>query len=553
MRRVAQVSAALWLVCGALACGSSGGQPGLYEYDWQALIPGPGEDGFDADLAAVARMRDRQFHVFHALPTGLNAEISIDRAKTTERQAIEDFLRQDDGWDFEGFSGLRTEEIVDGWWKVAGAYAGMGVAADAFRYGTLRDQHYPAEQIDRAREQLLTGLDGLARAIEITGVEGVIARGFASRVYAGGGQTEQTTPLFDLSGDPLPPEKTNGTWREDNSGLHPDFVWEDSCSRDMLIGWVTGMGAAWEVIELDAAIGEQVKERLRAQASQLVRAYMRVGPSGYDLEIPDADGRLTFHGYLNENNVDRMYLDGARNGFYAIMALGIIGALADIVDDPAVDAYLDETLIEQRGLAVIAKENSLLINFDAMTNFSNYNMAFQGAWLALRHIRPSQARRDLQIALDHELYDTPGYDFQPVEFSHAFFDLTWAAGMCGAAAGQACQKAPDQAAIDRGLQTLREFPAPPFFEFERVNCDEDELAAGVCLAEDGQTELTVLGEVGRNGDLIVAEPLPMRLRPPSNYYWRSNPYRPNGGAQGAGMFAGPDFRIGYWMGRWVRR
>lgn len=553
MRVLMVASGVFWLAVGAAACESSGGKQGLYEYDWQGLIPGPGEEGFDAELAAVADQRDRQFHVFHVLPTGLNAEISIAPERVDERRAIEDFLRQADAWDFEAFSGLRVEQVVDAWWKVAGAYAGVGVAADAFRYGTLRDQNYPPDQVERARAQLLTGLDGLGLAVEITGVEGVVARGFANRDYAGAGQDVQTTALFDANGDPLPLEKNNGTWREDNSGRFPDFVWEDSCSRDMLIGWVVGLGGAWEVIADDETIGQALKDRLRALASELVQAYMRVGPNGYDLEIPDADGRLTFHGYLNENNVDRMYLDGVRNGFHAIMALGIIGALADIVAEPAVSDYLEQELIEQRGLAVIAKENSLLLNFDAVTNFSNYNMAFQGAWLALRHIRPAQARRDLQSALEHELYDTPGFDFQPVEFSHTFFDFTYAAGLCGAAAWQGCQRELDQAAIERGLQTLREFPAPPYFEFARINCDEQELAAGVCLAEDGQTELTVLGEVGRNGDLIVAEPLPMRLRPPSNYHWRSNPYQPNGGSAGSGMFAGPDFRIGYWLARWTRR
>lgn len=535
------------------ACGSSNGGGGLYRYDWSALIPGPGEPGHDAELAEVARQRDRQFHVFHTPPTGLNTELQVTRDRTAARQAIEDFLHQDDGWDFEAFSGMRVEEAIDGWRKVAGAYAGVGVAADAYRYGTLRDQHYPETQIERAREQLLRSLDGLARAVEITGVEGVIVRGLANTDYPGAGENEDLTPLFDDEGKPLPPEKDNGTWRADNSGRHPDFIWEDSCSRDMLIGWVMGFGAAWEVVAGDPAIDQAVKDRLHQHAAELVAAYMRVGESGYDLEIPDADGRLTFHGYINENNVDRMYIEGARNGFYAIMALGIVGALAAIVDDPSVTAYLEHELIEQRGLAAIAAENSLLINFDAVTNFSNYNMAFDGAWLALRHIEHPAARRGLQTALQVELYDTPDHDFQPIEAGQSFFDFTYAAGMCGASAAHGCTDTLDQAAVDRGLQTLREFPAPPFWEFTRVNCDEAEIASGDCVAVDGQTELTVLGHVGRNGGLMVAEALPMRLRGPSNFYWRSNPFKPNGGSDGPGMYAGPDFRLAYWMGRWARR
>ena len=124
--------------------------------------------------------------------------------------------------------------------------------------------------------------------------------------------------------------------------------------------------------------------------------------------------------------------------------------------------------------------------------------------------------------------------------------------MCDSAANNPCQLEPEQVVIDRALETLQEFPEPPFFEFERINCDDAEILSGDCVAEDG-TQLTVLGEVGRNGDLITAEPLPMGIRPPSNFYWRSNPYKPNGGSDGAGMFAGPDFRLAYWMGRWVRR
>jgi hypothetical protein len=192
------------------------------------------------------------------------------------------------------------------------------------------------------------------------------------------------------------------------------------------------------------------------------------------------------------------------------------------------------------------------VNMDNITNFSNYNMAFDGAWLALRFIEGDQARADLREALEVQLYDTPGERFQPVEQKQSFFDLVYTAGMCDSAANSPCRSEPDQPVIDRALETLKEFPEPPFFEFERVNCDETEIQTGDCTAEDG-THLTVLTEKDRGGDAITAEPLPMRIRPPSNYYWRSNPYKPNGGSAGSGMFAGPDFRLAYWMGRFIRR
>jgi len=530
------------------ACGEEEKKP--YEYSWQALIPGPAEEGFDADLAAVARRRDRQYHVFHVLPTGVNAEISISQDKTVERQAVVDFLENDDGWDFEASSGYRVLDVVDAWWKVAGMYGGAGLAADAYRYGVMRDQNYPKEEVDRARTQLLRGLDALHMAFAITGIEGIV-RGFSNHTHPGG--DNQTTPLFDGQGNPLPEPKDNGTWRQDNSGgLYPDFLWEDSCSRDMLIGWMVGMGAAWEVIEDDKTISGDIKDTMRDDALGLANNLRTVRENGYDLELEDADGRTTYHGYLNENNLDRMYVDGVRNGFYTIMALGVLGVLAEVAGDPDLDTYLYRDLIEHREFAQIARENLLLVNMEEVTNFSNYNMAFDGAWLSLRFIEDEQARADLREALATQLYDTPGKKFQPVEQQQSFYDLVYIAGMCDASADSPCKTEPDQEAIDRAVETLREFPEPPFFEYERINCDEAEIQSGSCVAEDG-TQLTVLGEVGRNGDLITAEPLPMRIRPPSNYYWRSNPYKPNGGSAGSGMYAGPDFRLAYWMGRFIRR
>ncbi len=546
---------ALVLSCLGLSFCSCSAQPShqLYTYDYSTLIPGPGEDGYDAQLEATARMRDRQFHVFHTLPTGLNAEVRISVDKTEERAAVERFLLEDDGWDFESFSGYKVEQVVDSWWKVAGAYAGAGLAADAFRYGTMRDQNYPEVDVDLAREQFLKALDGLALAVEINGVEGVIVRGFANTTYAGDGQNVELVPLYDEDGNPLPEEKNNGTWRADNSGKYPDYVWEDSCSRDMLIGWVLGFGAAWEVMADDGSIPDSYKTRLRKHASELVHALMRVPESGYDLEIPDADGRPTFHAYMNENYVDRLLVPGIRNGFYSIMALGIVGTFAYVTQETDVVDYLENDLIKNRDLPTIAAEHSVELNLGNITSFSNYNMAFDGAWLALRYIRDQHARSILKKALSEQLYDTPGEDFQPIEEAQSLYDFVYVTGMCGASAENPCTSEVDESALERGMLSLRDFPAPPFWDTKRENCDPAELESGVCVADDGVTELTVLGEVGRKGSLIVAEPIPMKLRPPSNYYWRSNPYEPNGGGDGSNMLPGPDFRLAYWLGRWVRR
>lgn len=514
-----------------------------------SLLPGPADAGHDAALATKARRMDRVFHAAVAWGTGVNAEVNI-AADHPGRETIQRWLDEDEGYDLESWSGQPMTELVDGWTKAAGAYAGAGVAADAFRYGALRDEGADCAEIEVARDQLHRSLAGLHRAVAITGVPGVIARGYA-RNDLPGGESIETVPLFDDNGDPLPEEKTNGTWRDDNSGLYPDYVWEDSCSRDQLIGWAIGFGAAWEVIAADPTIDGAAKDALQADAVALARGLMVVGAEGYDLEIPDADGRVTYHGYMNEQSVDRYYLPGAENGQNALLAIGIIGALAAASGDPDASDYLDEELLGERGLADMAVRTSGLIDFGPSSNYSGYNMGFAGGWLAQRMVCDESARTHLRAAVDTSQYERPGRERQPAEQSQALYHIAALQARLGGGAWSDPDGDFDATVLERTLVVLDEFPEAPFFTDVTENCDAGEIESGLCEAADG-TVLHLLGPVGWNDALVAEEPVPMRLRPHSNYFWRSNPYEVNGGSVGQ-LYGGVDFRFVYWMGRWVRR
>ena len=69
--------------------------------------------------------------------------------------------------------------------------------------------------------------------------------------------------------------------------------------------------------------------------------------------------------------------------------------------------------------------------------------------------------------------------------------------------------------------------------------------------EDG-TELPLDTAAGRGDALVATIPVPMRIRPPSNYFWRSDPYRVNGDGDANALYPGVDFRLAYWMGRHLR-
>ena len=142
------------------------------------LLPGLGQEGYNEELEQLARLYDRQFYAFNAFPSAANQDLSVDPLEEADREAIRAFLQDGDGWDFEAETGLKETDIITSWHKVAGLYGGVGMAADAYRYGVLRDQGYDEVEIDRAREFLLRVLDSLHLATSITGVPGVIARGF---------------------------------------------------------------------------------------------------------------------------------------------------------------------------------------------------------------------------------------------------------------------------------------------------------------------------------------------------------------------------------------
>jgi hypothetical protein len=531
------------------------------------VVPGPGQEGYDAALDAKASRLERAFRAFSAEAMGLNTDVGISDAG--DRALVEAFLADDAAHDFAAHAGKAASEVVTHQAKVAGLYAGVGAAADAYRYLVLRDQAAPSDEIERARAALSATLDGLHAAVAITGAPGVIARGLARVDRPGDGPSVTPVPLFDAEGHALPLEKSNGTWRADFSAdqAYPNLVWEDSVSRDMYIGWVAGYAAAWEAIRDDPAFSVDAKARLQADALAVARQLMVVRASGYDLEVPDADGRTTFHGWLNEHNLDgKVYSPSIRNGFHAIMALGCVAGWVFVTDDPELKAWLYDSLLGERKLHdIVTDEVFRLLDAGAISNYSNYNMAFMGAWLALRYLDDPLVRAQLVDAVETQMYDRPGKDRQPADFQYSLYDFVYAEGLFGASAvlattgALAADVAKADAAVARGLQTLGWFPEAPYWDVKVQNCPGWDCSAEpfvegptACEADDGSA-WTAMGCVGRNDDLITKEPFLMNHLPPSNYHWRSNPYVPNGGGDGSRLLPGVDFRFAYWIGRVMER
>ncbi len=550
-RNTADITADLEAVDSMADAASMDTQQDAITWKTGRLFPGPGERGYDADLGAKAWRFDRTFWVLHAAVCGLDCEARVPKDHQADRGLIEKFVRAEGNWDFQAVTGKKVTDVITGWTKIPGLYAGMGIGADAYKYALLRDSNADSARVARARKILLSDLDIMHIAFTIGGVRGVVARSLARKDVPGDAQSIKPTPLFDDQGNPLPKKKNNGEWREDNSGLYPDYYWEDSISRDYIMGWAFAAAAASEVIRNDPAFPQRVKKRLARDAADVVWGLRQVRKSGYDLEIVDADGRTTYNGYLNEKAFERIYLPNIENGFYALMALGIVGAFTYAAQDPAAEKYLYEELIKKRKLPEIAKSNIMLVDMGLQTNFSNYNMAFTCAFMAQRYLKDRVAVNMVRDTIRTKLYDIPGHKRQPKEQYQAWYDIIEAAAVSGDNVFFGPDSTTDADAVNRAVKSLTDFPALPCWDTKRENCDQAEIDSGECVLDDG-AKVKVLGNKGRNHDLICEQVIPMAVRPPSNYHWRSNPYIPNGGGDGSTLMAGVDFRVAYWTARYVK-
>lgn len=520
---------------------------------WQSLVGGPGQTGHDPALAQKVARYDRLHEALVTRATGLAGTITL-KPDASARQKLDAFLgapwAEDDldpTDDLAQYAGLDAFDLVTAWGKSTGMYAGSEVAADAFRYGVLRDRGGSCTDVARVRAMLLASLDALHAVTAIAGGKGSIARSVGRRDLPGDGQIA-LTPLADGAGNPLPPEKNNGTWRADASpdGAYPKLAWEDSCSRDMLFGWTFAMAATWEVVRADATVPQATKDRLRADAKGILDGLRKVRPSGKDLELWDPDGRRTYHGNLHETSIDRQYI--LQNGVASMMALGEVAALAFVVDDAASKAYLAE-LTGPRALPQATTQSMSVIALGGdSSNHSAFNMLFMTAWLAERYLPDPSVRAVLEKPV-RDVY-APLFGESPATWGQSFFDLVAAHAAGKGAVGVPVSPATDSNALARAEATLRGFPEAPYYARTVENCDAGEIASGTCLLNDGTTVVKLSN--GKAG-LLADRALPMALRPPSNFFWRTSPFLVNGAGDPNVVYPGSDLRMAYWLGRWVRR
>ncbi|MBX7194023.1 MAG: hypothetical protein K1X94_18355 [Sandaracinaceae bacterium] len=520
----------------------------------QSLVAAPDDPAHDAALAShidgIARVQDAVL----SRPVGFGLEAYT--ADEGHRATIASFVASGES-DFVAATGQHPYAVIDAYGEQGdlGMFGGVQAAGLAWRYVVLRDHGGTPEEIGRAREALLRAIEGLHWFTAVTGEPGCVVRGLMRVTPEDGepplpGERPSTLPLLDAMGMPQPADKV-ATWREDRSGSLPFLVWMDDTSKDQLDGYVLALGAVYDAIQGDEAFDASLTDRLREDATAIARRLMRrvaVTPTEMaDLVIVDADGRPTrFHDLSAEEVTPGLVVRRPTNGFNALMALGVMRTLYHIGGDPEVGRYYYEELVGNRDYLATAELNVRLMYQGLGTNYSNVNMAFVAAYGVLRYETDPVIQGAVREVLETSLY-APDVDREARGLGLPFFDFLYA-GFRSAGASDAAAST----AIGEGLATLNGYRSAPLWDEARINCDEGEIAAGSCLAVDGTTTITLAPDLGRLGTLVAVDPVPIAIRPPSNFEHRSDPHRVNGDG-GSRLDPGGDIVAAYWLGQLLSR
>lgn len=522
-------------------------------------------EGQFPQLDEQMRRHGRQFYFFNALPFGLSLDAHV--ADEADRALVDQFLAQDASDDVEAVTGSHTFEILSSYGEYGdlGFFGGVALAGTAFEYLTLKREGGPAAELERARARVVRAAESWHIFYVIPGGGGLVARGI--RRMQPEDPSDPPIPvtypdmvdLFDADGNPLPQPKNNGTYRWDNSGgLLPEgvWIWKDSCSKDQLVGQVLGMVTLYEAMKDDPQIDPALVERLQEDARLVGEMLMTprdieplegpVGQGIYDLIIMDADGRPTYHHDLNPLSLEKIYLDVSSptfNRFNLIMAIGVMKGLHHVSGDERIERFLYEEMLHRREyLDKVNREQGAIdyIYMGRNTNFDNPDMSSIALWLALYLENDPQVTDALRQFLEtgwwsrEDEIHTAALAKQPLW--HAVYLAVTQEGV------------PNEL-VDELADLLLGFELGPYWHDERINCDEDELAAGECLAVDGVTTITLDGQ-NDGGSWMATEALHPSIRPPSNFDARSNPFEVNGGG-GMRLNPGGDLQTAYWMSRYM--
>ena len=520
--------------------------------------------GRSPDLDAAVQRHERQFYGLNALPFGLSLDVFPAGA---EAVALIDQFLAGDAADFQVATGKHPFEVIAAYGEHGdlGFFGGVALVGTAFRYVALRQEGAPADVLAVARARVERAARSWHVFKQVTGGNGLVARGIQRLVPEDPADppvpldASPVVPLFDDQGLPLPQPKDNGTWRADNSGgvLPPGtWNWIDSCSKDQLVGQVLGMVALYDALKGDADADPELLAQLSDDAAAIGRMLMQkhevagleglFGSGEYDLMIWDADGRPTKYRDLNPLMLEQLVFapdSGKFNVFNLFMAIGVLKGLLHVSGDPELEAFLYDECLGRRGWLDQAAHPTRPLAIDYIyagtnTNFDVPDMTGVALFLALYLETDDQVSAVLRAFLEDRWWNRAGETHTARLCKQPLWHALYLA---------VTDRGADAGLVDELVSLLSGFDLGPYWSPSRLNCDADELAARSCVAIDGTTVLA-LEDAKMGAEVWSKEALDPRIRPPSDFNARSNPFHVNGGG-GDLLNPGGDLLAAYWLTR----
>jgi hypothetical protein len=501
---------------------------------------GPAED--------LARGYERQQDTFARSESGMNFDAFV---KESDRQLITDFFAQSE--DFETFAGRHVFTTLDSFDEHGdmGNFSGIASVGLAARLMVLKRDNAPADEIARARDACVRA----ARTWHVFGAiagPGTIARGVRRIAPIGSepalpGAIPELVPLKDSSGNALPAKKGE-TWRAPVAPGFDGWIWKDDTSKDQVSGYALAIVWLWDALKGDPAAPQDVVTAMAEDLVRFAKVLMTPIPEkeGVDLVVRDADGRLTSFGDLNSRilsgTAGGVFAEDSalQNGFNAALAMGIIRGAVHVSGDATLEKYFYEELVGKRQYPKHAVATATLMYTGESTNFSNVNMLAIALATLGRIESDATVRGELQELIEN-FWDN-GSSRCAARVAQPWYDVI-VAGFGKTEKGEVPA---------RMAGALAAYSPAPTFQRDRINCDDGEIGAGSCLAIDGTTTIALSTRKGHGGGVVAQSPVPISVRPDSNFLWRSDPHEVNGGG-GNRLNPRGDWLAAYWLGRLLDR
>jgi hypothetical protein len=524
--------------------------------------------GLDPQLDNAIKKHEKQFYTFNAYPFGLSLNCHF--KDMDARAIVQNFLDSPSALDFRSFSGVHQHNLLSSYGEYGdlGFFGGVALAGTAFRYMALKKEGASKEELERAREAVVRAAKAWHVFYVVTGGNGVVARGIVRLVPENpndppipGVSSLVPVPLFDENGNPLPMPKDNGSFRADNSkGALPEGVWGwyDSASKDQLTGQVLGLVALFDALYNDPDVDQGIVKTLQEDALGVARMLMQkrdisqlegcVGQGEYDLIIMDADGRPTKHHDLNPSSIEKFYAPKDSpmfNVFNLFLSIGILKGLYHVTGDEALGDYIYQELFIERGFLEKARNfrSPDAVNYIYMgksTNTDNVDMTAVGLFLTLYTEKDEKIAEVFHNFLENGWWNP---DYEPRFCASKSKQPLWHALYLAVS-----KTGPHTDVRDELVRLLKGFPLGSYWQDERINCDEEEIKQGECIAIDGKTKIKLYGQ-DPGGAWLAEEALDPQVRPNSDFNARSNPFHVNGYGEPTRLNPGGDLLAAYWISR----